>query len=83
MFIHWIIGLEVSIIIKIDCVHIGLAAEFGFYYKHNSIDSDNLWLKMINNFNSGWINEIVEDLEPYLERLEGAFIEIKVIILLK
>jgi trehalose 6-phosphate synthase/phosphatase len=54
---------------------LGLAAEHGFLYRYNSIN--NTWEKMLNDFNSNWRIACLQHLEPYTERCEGSFIEVK------
>ena len=71
---------------KID--NLGLAAEHGFMYKINKIEKNENekneknekkenWKSMIKNYNNEWIHSCIEILEPYTERCEGSFLEIK------
>ncbi len=55
---------------------LGLAAEHGFMYKFNN-GKENKWTRMIKNYNNEWITACVDILEPYTERCEGSFLEIK------
>ena len=54
-----------------------LAAEHGFVYKMNSGKGNDKWKRMIKHYNNGWINACHEIMNPYIERCEGSFIEIK------
>jgi trehalose 6-phosphate synthase/phosphatase len=54
-----------------------LAAEHGFVYKLNSGKGNDKWKRMIKHYNNGWINACHEIMNPYIERCEGSFIEIK------
>jgi trehalose 6-phosphate synthase/phosphatase len=57
---------------------LGLAPEHGFLYRYstNSKAKDK-WEKMLKGFNGDWRTYCVEQLEPYTERCEGSFIEVK------
>ena len=54
-----------------------LAAEHGFVYKMNSGKGKDKWKRMIKHYNNDWINACHEIMNPYIERCEGSFIEIK------
>ena len=56
---------------------LGLAAEHGFMYRFNNGVSKDKWTRMIKNYNNDWISACVDILEPYTERCEGSFLEIK------
>ena len=60
---------------KVENLH--LAAEHGFMFKVNSGSGKDKWKRMINHYNNDWINACYEILNPYTERCEGSFIEIK------
>ena len=53
----------------------GLASEHGYFYRCNS--NNDKWDKMIKDLNSEWRKTTVELLEPYTDRCEGSFIEVK------
>lgn len=57
---------------------LGLASEHGFLYRYSTYSKakDN-WEKMLKGFNGDWRGYCVEQLEPYTERCEGSFIEVK------
>ena len=58
--------------------NLGLAAEHGFMYKINKENEKNKnWKSMIKNYNNEWIHLCKDILEPYTERCEGSFLEIK------
>ena len=54
--------------------NLGLSAEHGFLYKANSKDK---WKYIINAFDTKWRNTCVNIIEPYTQRCEGSFLEIK------
>ena len=56
---------------------LGLASEHGFLFKYNSNNDNGTWSHMIKGFNSSWRSRCVEHLEPYTERCEGSYIEVK------
>lgn len=61
-----------------NVANLGLASEHGFLFRYSSEDkSKDSWERMISNFNIEWRSFTVEHLEPYTERCEGSFIEIK------
>jgi trehalose 6-phosphate synthase/phosphatase len=62
-----------------SCVSsLGLASEHGFLYRFNSDEKhSDKWERMLANFNIEWKGFTVEHLEPYTERCEGSFIEVK------
>ena len=58
--------------------NLGLASEHGFLYRYSSDENNKgKWGKMLANFSIEWRSFTVEHLEPYTERCEGSFIEIK------
>ena len=54
--------------------NLNLAAEHGFIYKNNEKKK---WKYIIDEYNNDWINSCSDILEPYTERCEGSFLEIK------
>jgi trehalose 6-phosphate synthase/phosphatase len=57
---------------------LGLASEHGLLYRYSTnVKAKDKWEKMIKNFNGEWRSYCVEQLEPYTERCEGSFIEVK------
>ena len=54
--------------------NLGLSAEHGFLYKANSKDK---WKYIVNAFDTKWRNTCVNIIEPYTQRCEGSFLEIK------
>ena len=57
---------------------LGLASEHGFLYRYSTnVKAKDKWEKMLRGFNGDWRSFCVESLEPYTERCEGSFIEVK------
>ena len=57
---------------------LGLASEHGFLYRYSTnTKNKDKWEKMLAGFNGDWRTFCVEQLEPYTERCEGSFIEVK------
>ena len=54
--------------------NIGLSAEHGFLYKANSQDQ---WKYIVDTFDAEWRKSCVNIIEPYTQRCEGSFLEIK------
>ena len=54
--------------------NLNLAAEHGFIFKNNEKKK---WKYIIDEYNNDWINSCADILEPYTERCEGSFLEIK------
>ena len=54
--------------------NLGLSAEHGFLYKANSQDK---WKYIVDTFDTEWRKSCVNIIEPYTQRCEGSFLEIK------
>ena len=54
--------------------NIGLSAEHGFLYKANNQDQ---WKYIVDTFDAEWRKTCVNIIEPYTQRCEGSFLEIK------
>ena len=54
--------------------NLGLSAEHGFLYKANSQDK---WKYIVDTFDTSWRKSCVNIIEPYTQRCEGSFLEIK------
>ena len=54
--------------------NLGLSAEHGFIYKANSQDN---WKYIVDTFDTEWRKSCVNIIEPYTQRCEGSFLEIK------
>ena len=54
--------------------NLGLSAEHGFLYKANSQDK---WKYIVDTFDTDWRKSCVKIIEPYTQRCEGSFLEIK------
>jgi len=63
--------LVIKLFIAIN--NLGLAAEYGFYYKNKNAE----WKCMLSNYNNSWTSFVAEMLDSYTERCEGSFTEIK------
>ena len=57
--------------------NLGLAAEHGFMYRINTNNPKEKWKRVIEDYDNEWINSCADILEPYTERCEGSFLEIK------
>ena len=54
--------------------NLGLSAEHGFLFKANSKDE---WKYIVNTLDTKWRNTCINIIEPYTQRCEGSFLEIK------
>ena len=54
-----------------------LAAEYGFKYKLNTGKEKDIWKRILKDYNNDWMNVCYDIIEPYTERCEGSFLEIK------
>ena len=57
--------------------NLGIGVEDGFKYIINNHDKKSNWIKLIKDYESGWIKKCVLIITPYTERYEGSFIDIK------
>ena len=46
-------------------------------YKINTDNPKEKWKRVIEDYNNEWINSYFDILEPYTERCEGSYLEIK------
>jgi len=61
-----------------DVNDLGIGIEHGFKYIINKQNKkNNLWTKLIKNYNNSWIQNCVSIITPYTERYEGSFLDIK------
>ncbi len=56
---------------------LGLASEHGFMYRINTNNPKEKWKRVIEDYDNEWINSCADILEPYTERCEGSYLEIK------
>ena len=54
--------------------NLGLSAEHGFIYKSKGQDN---WKYIVDSFDRDWRKSCVNIIEPYTQRCEGSFLEIK------
>ena len=61
--------------------NLGVGVEYGFKYIINNPDKknnkNNIWIKLIHNYNNTWIQNCISIMTPYTERYEGSFLDIK------
>ena len=56
---------------------LGIASEHGFMYRINTNNPNEKWKRVIEDYDNEWINSCADILEPYTERCEGSYLEIK------
>ena len=57
-----------------DIPNLGLSAEHGYLYKANNKDK---WKCIIDTFETNWRKNCINIFEPYTQRCEGSFLEVK------